>query len=122
MRDAVTAANQNFIEISLKGAETMGELYTSDAKIYPPGGDMVSGTKAIGEFWKGAYGMEIKAAELDTVDAEAASDQIIVVGQYTLYGDGNAELDKGKYMVIWKQDGRNWKLYRDIWDTGMPAQ
>ncbi|MBD2752972.1 nuclear transport factor 2 family protein [Spirosoma sp. BT704] len=105
-----------------KGAETMGDLYTSDAKIYPPGGDTISGNTAIGEFWKGAYGMGIKAAKLDTVEAEPAGDQIVEVGNYTLYGDGNAELDKGKYIVVWKQDGEAWKLHRDIWNTSMPGQ
>jgi len=27
----------------------------------------------------------------------------------------------GKYVVIWKRDGGQWKIHRDIWNTSMPA-
>ncbi|WP_461111961.1 YybH family protein [Spirosoma jeollabukense] len=120
MRDVIIAANQTFMDIFSKGAETMGDLYTTDAIIYPPGGDAISGDAAIGAFWKGAYGMGITKANLETAEAEPAGEQIIEVGNYTLYG-GDSVLDKGKYMVVWKQEGGNWKLHRDIWNTSMPA-
>lgn len=121
MRDVILAANQKFMKTFSEGATTMGSHYTSDATIYPPGGEAVSGDTAIGEFWKGAYGMGIKRAKLETVEAEPTGDQIVEVGKYTLYGDGDAELDKGKYMVVWKQEKGAWKLHRDIWNTSLSA-
>jgi len=30
-------------------------------------------------------------------------------------------LDKGKYIVIWKQEEGQWKLHRDIFNSSMPA-
>ena len=121
MKDVVTAANQKFMDVFSKGAETLGELYTSDAKILPPGGDTISGDTAIGAFWKGAYGMGIKRAKLETVEAEPAGDQIIEVGNFTLYGADESELDTGKYIVVWKQEAGTWKLHRDIWNTSKSA-
>jgi ketosteroid isomerase-like protein len=42
-------------------------------------------------------------------------------------GGGTAEtwldmraLDKGKYIVIWKQEDGQWKLHRDIFNSSMP--
>lgn len=122
MRDVIIAANQKFMEAFSAGAETMGDLYTSDAKIYPPGGDAVSGNTAIGTFWKGAFGAGIKRAKLDTVEAEPTGDQIVEVGQFTLYGDGDTQIDTGKYLVVWKQESGTWKLHRDIWNTSVAAQ
>jgi ketosteroid isomerase-like protein len=29
--------------------------------------------------------------------------------------------DRGKYVVIWKRVGGEWKLHRDIWTTSLPA-
>jgi ketosteroid isomerase-like protein len=29
-------------------------------------------------------------------------------------------LDYGKYVVIWKQDKREWKLHRDIFNSSRP--
>jgi ketosteroid isomerase-like protein len=121
MRDVIIAANKTFMDVFFKGAETMSELYTTDAIIYPPGGDAIAGDTAIGAFWKGAYGMGITKANLETVEAEPAGDQIVETGNFTLYG-GETVLDKGKYLVVWKQDNGSWKLHRDIWNTSMPAK
>ena len=121
MNDVIVAANQRFMEIFANGATTMGDLYTGDAQIYPPGGDAVAGSSAIGTFWKGAYDSGVKRAKLETIEAEPAGDQIIEVGKFTLYGDGDAQLDAGKYVVVWKQDGGSWKLHRDIWNSSGAA-
>ena len=29
-------------------------------------------------------------------------------------------MDSGKFIVIWKQEGGQWKLHRDIWNSSMP--
>ena len=99
----------------------MGDLYTADAVIYPPGGQAVSGSSAIGSFWQGAYESGVKQAKLETAEANQAGSQVIEVGTYTLYGDNDTQLDNGKYMVIWKQEGGTWKLYQDIWNTSVSA-
>lgn len=122
MIDITTAGNQKFMAAFADGASAMSDLYTDDAKIYPPGGDTVSGKSTIGSFWKGAYDAGIKRAKLETVDADAAGDQIVEMGHYTLYGDGDMQIDTGKYMVVWKQEGGDWKLHRDIWNTSVTAQ
>jgi len=55
------------------------------------------------------------------VEAEQSGDQIIEIGRYTLYGANDAQMDAGKYIVIWKQENGDWKLHRDIWNTNTPA-
>ena len=40
---------------------------------------------------------------------------------YEMYGADNKLLDKGKYVVVWKPVNGEWKLYRDIWNSSMPA-
>ncbi|UFH57413.1 DUF4440 domain-containing protein [Spirosoma sp. KNUC1025] len=75
----------------------------------------------MGDFWKGAYELGVKRAKLETVEAESAGDQIVEVGTFTLYGADESVLDNGKYIVVWKQEGGDWKLYRDIWNTSVAA-
>jgi ketosteroid isomerase-like protein len=36
---------------------------------------------------------------------------------WTLKGKDGAELDHGKYVVIWKKEAGGWKLHRDIWNS-----
>jgi ketosteroid isomerase-like protein len=38
-----------------------------------------------------------------------------------LLGAGGTEADRGKYIVIWKNQGGLWKLHRDIWNSSKPA-
>jgi len=122
LKNAISAANQNFMEsFGRADAEGMGRLYTSDGQLLPTNSDFLTGTVPIQEFWQAVMNMGIKTAKLETVELEEQGDTAIEVGRYTLGGDGGQVLDKGKYVVIWKQKGGQWKLHRDIWNTSMPA-
>jgi len=121
MKADTMAANQKFMDTFAKDAMAMSNHYTSDAKLMPPGSDVIQGNTAIGTFWKGAYDSGVKRAKLETVEAEQSGDQIIEIGRYTLYGANDAQMDAGKYIVIWKQENGDWKLHRDIWNTNTSA-
>ena len=66
--------------------------------------------------------MGIKTARLDTVEAEEYGETAIEIGKYTLSGEAGKVMDRGKYVVIWKQEGGQWKLHRDIWNSSLSAQ
>ena len=40
---------------------------------------------------------------------------------YELYDAENKMIDKGKYVVVWKPVNGEWKLFRDIFNSDMPA-
>lgn len=117
MKADIMAANEKFMDAFAKGATTMSSYYTSDAQLMPPGSDAIKGSTAIGGYWKGGYDSGVKRAKLETMEAQKSGDQVIEVGRYTLYGANDAQMDAGKYVVIWKQEGGQWKLHRDIWNT-----
>jgi uncharacterized protein (TIGR02246 family) len=121
-RSAIEAANEKFMAAFGRGdAAAVAALYTKDARLAPPNSDYVGGTDAIRQFWQGAMQLGIKGAKLETVDVEAAGDASVELGRYTLLGDGGQTLDNGKYLVVWKKDGGDWKLHRDIWNTSRSA-
>jgi ketosteroid isomerase-like protein len=31
-------------------------------------------------------------------------------------------MDVGKYIVVWKRDGADWKIYRDMWSSNSQPQ
>jgi hypothetical protein len=41
------------------------------------------------------------------------------VGQYELRDKAGKVLDHGKYIVIWRQEGKKWKLFRDMFSTNV---
>jgi len=35
--------------------------------------------------------------------------------------EGGQVADEIKYIVVWKHEGGEWKLHRDIWNSSRPA-
>jgi ketosteroid isomerase-like protein len=99
----------------------MANLYTANGQLLPPNSDFVTGGAAIQAVWQSVMDMGVKDAKLETVELEAHGDTAIEVGKYTLSGEGDQVLDSGKFVVIWKQEGAQWKLQRDMWNSSMAA-
>lgn len=120
MKAIIMAQNEKFMDTFAKNVANMSSHYTSDATLMPPGSEPIRGNTAIGGYWKGGQDAGVKRAKLETIEAEMAGSQVIEAGRYTLYGANDAQLDAGKYIVMWKQEGGQWKLHRDIWNTNTP--
>ncbi len=123
VRAALAAGNQRFMTAFGRGdAAAIAALYASDARLLPPGGPPVSGAAGIEAFWRGAIELGIKAARLETEEVELQGARAIEMGRYVLEGEGGSTLDRGKYIVIWREESGEWRLHRDIWNSnGSPA-
>jgi uncharacterized protein (TIGR02246 family) len=122
LRDQIAAANKAFMKAFGRGdAAGLAAFYTEDGQLLPPNFDVMGGRDAIQAFWQGAMDMGIKGAALEIGEVEAHGDTAIEVSTYTLSGEEGQVLDKGKYIVIWKQVGGQWKLHRDIFNSSRPA-
>ena len=122
VHEAIAAANENFMTAFNRGdAAGMAALYTENGQLLPPNSDFVTGKQAIQMFWQALFDMGIKAAKLEVVEVEGHGDTIIEVSKYTLQDEKGQVIDKGKYIVIWKQDNGQWKLHRDIFNSSMAA-
>jgi uncharacterized protein (TIGR02246 family) len=93
-------------------------LYTEDAYVLPPGSGMVKGRAVIEAFWRQAA-QQMTDAKLTTVDVlplgRSAAREI---GTVTLKTKSQpAQEVVGKYVVVWRKVGRDWKLATDIWNT-----
>lgn len=103
-------------------AAAIGKLYTKTAKFLPPNAPLLKGQKAITAYWQSAFDAGVKGVALKSQEVEKIGTTAIEVGTYTLSGEGGGALDRGKYLVVWKKEGRDWKLHRDIFNSnGAPA-
>ena len=122
IREAIAAANEEFMATFSRGdAEGIAALYTEDAQVLPPNGDFVTGKHAIQAFWQALLDMGIKAAMLEILEVERHDDTAIEVSKFTLQGEGDQVLDRGKCIVIWRHEAGQWKLRRDIFNSSQPA-
>jgi ketosteroid isomerase-like protein len=116
-------ANERFMEaVSAADSGKMPSLYTSDAKILPPGADAVSGADGIAEFWQAFFDLGIAAAQPETQEVIPMGDYALEVGEYSLHGDDEALVDRGKIMVLWKNEDGTWKMHRDTWNSSLPPR
>ena len=121
VRKAVEEGNRKFgAAVERKNYPELATLYTNDAKVLAPDAPIVTGRKAIEDFWREAAGaLGLVGATLKTLDLEVAGDTAYEVGQAALkLSSGGATV---KYMVVWRRgDDGAWRLHRDIWNS-MPA-
>jgi ketosteroid isomerase-like protein len=109
------------VEVAAGNAAAIGKMYAKGAKLMPPQTGILKG-KDIAGFWQGALDMGIRGAKLKSQEVEVVGgNTAIEVGTYVLSGADGAVLDEGKYIVVWKKDGKAWKMSRDIFNTSRPA-
>lgn len=124
VRTTIEANTKQFIEAFNKGdAAAVANLYTMDARLLPPNAEMVQGRANIQTFWQGAISAGLKMVSLETEHVETQGNLAVEVGRYTTTipgAGGVTRTDKGKYVVAWKREGRNWKLAIDIFNSDLP--
>jgi ketosteroid isomerase-like protein len=120
-RKAVDESNRRF-EAAVRAADStaLAASYSSDAAVMPSNSPAIPGS-GIAAFWGAVLHMGVKDAKLSTTDLQGNQDWLIETGNYELFAEGNKSIDKGKYVVAWKNENGQWKMYRDIWNTDMPA-
>jgi uncharacterized protein (TIGR02246 family) len=121
-RERVIAANAEFAAAYRRGdARAAAAMYTEQGQLFPPNEPIVAGRVAIERFWKATMDAGVKRVELKTTEVEGLGESVVEVGAYTLFGSDGVAMDRGKYLVLWKQVDGAWRLHRDCWNSSLPA-
>jgi ketosteroid isomerase-like protein len=97
----------------------LDQIYTRDARILPPGAEMISGREAIKKFWTDlVQSANATSAVLASVDVMSAGDGAVEIGKATLTiaPQGAPTQMEAKYVVYWRQEDGRWKWHVDIWN------
>jgi uncharacterized protein (TIGR02246 family) len=125
VRAAIEQQGTRFTEAYAKGdAKAVAAFYTEDAIAFPPGGDMVKGRQAIEQMWQSTMDSGVKSVSFNVVDVGASGDLAHETGTAVLsiQEQGKQPTTASiKYVVVWKRQGADWKLHRDIWND-LPAK
>jgi ketosteroid isomerase-like protein len=90
--------------------------FGANAIVMPPDAPFVKGRDNIKQFWGSAIQqLGLKDVRLNTVDLEIAGDIAHEVGEAVLTLESGGTT--GKYVVVWKKVGGQWRLHRDIWNA-----
>lgn len=100
--------------------EALTAMYAEDCRILPPNGELGQGRAAAAA----AFGEMIDAGltgTLETVEARIAGDIGYRVGTYALQGPDGSQVDRGKFVEVWRQVDGDWRISNDIWNSDMPV-
>jgi ketosteroid isomerase-like protein len=94
--------------------------YWPDAELLLSNSEPIKG-KDIMSAWGATIRMGINAMTFTTTDIAGDANFLIETGSYEMKDGNKTLIDRGKYVVVWKQQNGEWKLYRDMGNTSLPA-
>ena len=105
---------------------TMVESYTDDAIMMEPGLPAFVGKTAIREQWRRELGDKAFALTWSIAALEIRGDMAFTRGRYDVtYTDEKGVVvdEVGKYIVVWKKIGTDWKVSSEIYNAdGSPKE
>lgn len=120
VRMEIEDAYRDFAQ-NLKDGNAAGIVahYTEDAKFYPPNGGLATGKQEISRVFDGfiEQGLTI---DLEIKELEVFDEVAYEYGIATIMNQQGNELGQNEYVVLWKRDGDEWKIYRDFIKDKVP--
>lgn len=111
--------------VKAKDAAGIAALYVEDGTVMPPNAPIGKGHAAIQQTW--ASMMATPGFDLtfvpDQIIVSSSGDMALDRGTYRLAiaPNGTAQSDTGKYVVVWRKVGGEWKAAADIFNSDLPA-
>jgi ketosteroid isomerase-like protein len=120
-RKTIDSTNAVFAGLVSKGDSSgLASMYTADAKLMGANMPAASGRSAIQTAFAGMFSamgpIDLKTTAVDIWGDE---DMLIEEGTYAMSQKGK-EIDRGKYIVLWKMEDGKWKLFRDCFNSDLP--
>lgn len=119
-RTTIEDATKKFSEEFKKSdSVALASHYASDALLMPPNSEAAK-KEGILSVWGSFIRSTIKDLKLTTDDVTGNNEMLTETGSYELLDGNNKMVDKGKYVVVWKNENGEWKIFRDIFNSNLP--
>ncbi len=122
---AIARANDRFVSALRTGnVEQLVAAYSDSAVVLPPNAPAMIGRDSIRQFWTGFLGIGAIDGKLMTENVTQTCDMAAERGRYELTitprQPGAAAIhDRGKYVVVWRKIGGEWKMWNDIFNSDL---
>ena len=111
--------------VKAKDAAGIAQLYTEDGAVMPPNAPIGEGRAAIQQTWASmmqtpGFGLTFTPEQIIVA---SSGDMALDRGTYslTIAPNGATLTDTGKYVVVWRKIGSEWKAAADIFNSDLPA-
>jgi uncharacterized protein (TIGR02246 family) len=104
-------------------AAKVASLYTTDAVFMPPNQAAVKGRTNIEAWFQKEMAGGAATLKLSPFESRISGDLAFEAGTYTLAikpKTGQPMTDTGKYIVVLKKEGPDWKISHDVFNSDLP--
>lgn len=112
-------AQEFAVAFNAQDAAKVAAFYADDAVLMPPNQPMVKGRANIEAEWKRMFGQGVTSLQLRPMESLTTGDQAFEAGTSSVTMKG-AGTDQGKYVVVYKRVGGDWKIAYDIFNSDQP--
>jgi ketosteroid isomerase-like protein len=121
-RNEIDKANLLFIDLFNKSDSVgLANMFTSDGKSMEPNEPSFIGRAKIQTHYSIVMSAGANKLGLSTTGLWGDEDMLAEEGEFIFMDKDEKQLDKGKYIVLWKQEDGNWKLFRDCYNSDLPV-
>jgi ketosteroid isomerase-like protein len=114
----IAEAGRRFLQLfAASNPASIAACYTDDAQILTASMSPVRGRAAIESLFKFTRGPG-HTLEFQTEDLDIQGGTAIEIGAYVRRDRNGSAVDRGRYVVVWKRVGGEWKIHRDMFTTG----
>lgn len=120
-RDEIGQATRRFLQLfAANDTRAIADCYTADAQMLVANMNVIEGRPAIESVFKFTGGAG-HTLEFQTREVEVHGASAVALGRYIRRRRDGSLFDDGKYMVVWKRVGDEWKIHRDMFNTSLPT-
>ena len=121
VRTLIEAKNRQFTDAHVTGDSAfLINIFTDDAKVFGPNAPVVVGRAAIAKLNAEYVQLGIHEMRETTTAFYGSAEYLVDEGTYYMrYGAANT-VEEGKYINVWKQQGGEWRIHSNIWNTNAP--
>ena len=93
--------------------------YTSDALVMAPEMPRIQGIADITAFYWNKGESQTTSLDIKGEEVSGSESEVTEVGNYRVLDDEGTDMDKGKFIAIYRNEGGAWKVHREIWNSDM---
>ena len=112
----VIATNSDKMANALSNGDAaeLSTVFSEDAFMKFPGMAPLEGRKSIEKAHQQMMKQGISKLNLQSREVESFGDFAYEVGDYELFAGEDMKVDFGSYLTVWKQNGSDWEIFRDV--------
>lgn len=109
--------------VALGDAVAVAGHFSANARFVVPGFDAIVGRESIQQAWRFALaGGKLSRLVLGPDSLEVfGGDLVVETGSITTFGPDGQENDRSNYLLVWRREDGEWRIFRDVVSPGPAA-